>query len=190
MEVHRRLDILYEPCHPHIRTAATQPDEVCVIEGNTTADYTKKLDEIKAYLKEPEFQLITNQQSTNLRKFGNESIAQTSVMINKQFDAGKPTFIDAFLHLNELEDDTDYIRIGQEPHNTNYTKFSKTEASPSSWTDYKGNRYKFISFDLFMSSDKQTTFRETYQTLDFLGDIGGLLDICHMFLSIFISWVA
>ena len=34
MEVHRRLDIVFEPCHPHVRDADTKPDDLCIIEGN------------------------------------------------------------------------------------------------------------------------------------------------------------
>lgn len=41
-----------------------------------------------------------------------------------------------------------------------------------------------------MSSDKKTTFRETYQLLEFLGDIGGLLEISMLFVGYFVTWVA
>ena len=37
-------------------------------------------------------------------------------------------------------------------------------------------KYKFASFDLYVSFDSYVTERETYNLLDWLGDIGGLCD--------------
>ena len=36
--------------------------------------------------------------------------------------------------------------------------------------------YKFVSFDLYVSLDSLVTERESYSLLEWLGDIGGLLD--------------
>ena len=36
--------------------------------------------------------------------------------------------------------------------------------------------YKFVSFDIYVSLDSLVTERESYSLLEWLGDIGGLLD--------------
>ena len=36
--------------------------------------------------------------------------------------------------------------------------------------------YKFVSFDLYVTLDSLVTERESYSVLEWLGDIGGLLD--------------
>jgi hypothetical protein len=52
----------------------------------------------------------------------------------------------------------------------------------SAWTNYP-NKYKFISLAFFMSVDAQVTNRETYEFLEYLGDIGGLIDILKLLLA-------
>ena len=54
--------------------------------------------------------------------------------------------------------------------------------NPSSWiyypTEEKPNgKYKFTSIELNLDPDMQHVSRQTYSLLDWLGDIGGLLDI-------------
>ena len=62
--------------------------------------------------------------------------------------------------------------------------------TPSSYNDYLNNRYKFVSFDLYVSLNKQTTFRETYQVLDWLGDVGGLFGLCKNLVGMMVTWIA
>ena len=46
--------------------------------------------------------------------------------------------------------------------------------------DLPGNRYKFTSISLYLSSDATIIERSTYSVLDWLGDIGGLGDALRM----------
>ena len=52
---------------------------------------------------------------------------------------------------------------------------------PTSWLDFPTkenphNRFKYASFDIEISQSVQYWNRETYHFLDYLGDLGGLLD--------------
>eukprot|EP00353_Schmidingerella_taraikaensis_P000924 CAMPEP_0185596530 /NCGR_PEP_ID=MMETSP0434-20130131/80811_1 /TAXON_ID=626734 ORGANISM="Favella taraikaensis, Strain Fe Narragansett Bay" /NCGR_SAMPLE_ID=MMETSP0434 /ASSEMBLY_ACC=CAM_ASM_000379 /LENGTH=53 /DNA_ID=CAMNT_0028225049 /DNA_START=510 /DNA_END=671 /DNA_ORIENTATION=- len=49
---------------------------------------------------------------------------------------------------------------------------------PSAWTEFPtrekpDGKYKFTSFSIYVSGDQQVTERETYNILEWLGDIGG-----------------
>ena len=45
-------------------------------------------------------------------KFGNESIKRTSVVLNKQFDPHKPSWLDTVIQFNELQDETEFLQYG------------------------------------------------------------------------------
>ena len=57
-----------------------------------------------------------------------------------------------------------------------------SETHPSSWinwptTDKPLNKYKYAGIEFNMSLDQMNWNRATYSILDWLGDLGGLLDI-------------
>jgi hypothetical protein len=106
-----------------------------------------------------------------------------------------PTFINGYIHKNELEDEWHMLRLGQDPDTWAYSEITMGLSSPSSNRTYIPDKndkinYKFISFDLFISLNKKTIERESYQVLDFLGDVGGLLDLCKLGIGLLITWVA
>lgn len=87
------------------------------------------------------------------------------------------------------------LRLGQDPDTWAYSEITMGLSSPSSNRTYIPDKndkinYKFISFDLFISLNKKTIERESYQVLDFLGDVGGLLDLCKLGIGLLITWVA
>ncbi len=52
---------------------------------------------------------------------------------------------------------------------------------PSSWsvfptTENPTAKYKFTSLSLYVSADMEVTERDTYSLLEWLGDVGGLID--------------
>ena len=60
--------------------------------------------------------------------------------------------------------------------------YSLSESLPSSWINWPtpekpSNRYKYISVEWNMSLNQMVWTRQTYSLLDWLGDLGGLLDI-------------
>ena len=73
-----------------------------------------------------------------------------------------------------IEDEIALLKVGgQEVTNYNSIEFVKPQTS--AWLEHPF-RYKFTGFELTLSFDQNVTFRETYGFLEWLGDIGGLLD--------------
>ena len=59
-----------------------------------------------------------------------------------------------------------------------------SEPKPSAWlywptVDQPSNRYKYISVEFNLSLNQMVWTRQTYHLLDWLGDLGGLLDILY-----------
>jgi hypothetical protein len=50
----------------------------------------------------------------------------------------------------------------------------------SGWTEYP-DHYKLISIAFYMSPNAELTQRETYSFLEYLGDVGGLVEILKYF---------
>ena len=87
--------------------------------------------------------------------------------------------------MERLEDETDYLQYGQSSESEFYG-YTLSESLPSSWivfptAENPSTRYKFLSIEYNMSLDVQNWNRQTYSLLDWLGDLGGLLDVLlHM----------
>ena len=96
-------------------------------------------------------------------------------------DNKKPSWIDGHMHLNVLEDEVSYLQYGQQTQHE-FFSFKMDETVPSAWDQYPTpqeplNRYKFASIEFNMSMNQMNWTRSTYSLLDWLGDLGGLLDI-------------
>ena len=62
---------------------------------------------------------------------------------------------------------------------------------PSSWMDDLSEKpkgkYKFGSMHLIVDQNKQMTIRQTYGLLDYIGDIGGLIDALYYMIIFLLS---
>ena len=73
-----------------------------------------------------------------------------------------------------LQDEVGFVKTGKESVENFYTiDFIKPQ--PSSWTNYP-SLYKFTGFELNLSFDENITQRETYDILEWMGDLGGLFE--------------
>ena len=54
----------------------------------------------------------------------------------------------------------------------------------SSWNDYPSH-YKIFGFEILLSPDIGRNDRETYDSLSYLGDLGGLVEILKLLLGVF-----
>jgi hypothetical protein len=93
-----------------------------------------------------------------------------------------------------LEDETEIVQSGLS-HDTEFYEYGSGTPHPSSWNKYPteenpSRRYKFISLDLVVGSDKLIINRETYALLDWLGDLGGLFDALFLLCGAFAGPVA
>jgi hypothetical protein len=108
-----------------------------------------------------------------LTKFGkNDSISKKSSLKNQQFNASVPSWISGKIHSDVVEDETDYIKFGVNEYERPFKYVDLGTLSPSTWTNYP-TKYKFFSFNLHASDYKINIARETYDILEWLGDIGG-----------------
>ena len=97
---------------------------------------------------------------------------------------------------NELSDETQIFQFGYSEDRNFYSFFSKVPEA-SAWNNFPTeknplSRYKFSSIEVNFSADQQRVNRQTYSLLDWLGDMGGLLDALYligmMIMSPFAEW--
>ena len=131
------------------------------------------------YLSSIRIVLLHNSGRLDPEKFGDESIIRESKIISQQVNPYTPSYVSLFCRMNELDDETQFVQYGFSDLAT-YIDVIKDEPGISSWSDdlikNPGGRYKYVSMELNFSQDLHVTTRQTYSLLDWLGDIGGLLD--------------
>mmetsp|Transcript_29120 Transcript_29120/g.36103 ORF Transcript_29120/g.36103 Transcript_29120/m.36103 type:complete len:133 (-) Transcript_29120:874-1272(-) len=101
--------------------------------------------------------------------------------MTQQVDQNIPTWINGRLNMNELEDEIAYLQYGQAAESDFYS-YTMSNNIPSSWNTWPSPenlnaRYKYVSIEYNMNLDKMNWTRSTYSLLDWLGDLGGLMDI-------------
>ena len=65
-----------------------------------------------------------------------------------------------------------------------FYEFSKDRPQPSAWDKFPTSedplsKYKYVSLELVVGLDKVIINRESYSLLDYLGDLGGLIDALY-----------
>ena len=83
-----------------------------------------------------------------------------------------------------MSDEADLIQLGQSADSYFYS-YEHGSPLPSAWTTYPtaenpSTRYKFSSLEVNFSQDLTIVNRQTYMLLDWLGDLGGLLDALYI----------
>ena len=86
-------------------------------------------------------------------------------------DVNTPSYMDSWVRKNEFEDSSDLIHI-TDSDAINYVDFHIGEMQSSSRTSFPDD-YKFVSVDVQFSADMVSTMRNTYDLLEYIGDIGG-----------------
>ena len=96
-----------------------------------------------------------------------------------QFNQRDPNWVKLNALVNQFNDESDLFQYGQEESietiqiNVDFPQKSAWSTHPS--IDPKG-RYKFSSMDLYLDPRVLNINRSTYDILDCLGDVGGLMD--------------
>ena len=101
-----------------------------------------------------------------------------------QVDEFKPNWIQSLIQRDNLEDETQILQFGYSEDREFYSYLPETPA-PSAWNKFPSkedpfSRYKFTSLEVNFSPNSLTINRETYSMLDWLGDMGGLLDALYI----------
>lgn len=92
---------------------------------------------------------------------------------------------------NLLEDETQLFQFGYADEKEFYS-YEMGLPQPSAWNKFPTKeqpltRYKFSSLEVWFGQDSLTINRQTYSALDWLGDIGGLLDSLYIIGAVFMS---
>ena len=69
-----------------------------------------------------------------------------------QMDQKTPSYVEAFITQNVIEDEVSFLQVGQMDTYT-YHSFSQQRPAPSSWNKFP-NLYKFASWELNMHGDR------------------------------------
>ena len=77
--------------------------------------------------------------------------------------------------IHATEDEANFVNLGQLKEK-NYMQFDWQPSGTSSWNDYP-RQYKYMSIDFDLNMDIMHTDRATYDLLDMLGDVGGVMEI-------------
>ena len=117
-----------------------------------------------------------------------------SRFFEQEVDSTTPSFINGKLKLNVLNDETSYLQYGQS-NDEEFFQFELHNPKPSGWNKFPTrenpeNRYKFCSMHIVLDDSLTTYNRQTYSSLDFLGDLGGLYDaLRYLFKALLIPFI-
>ena len=115
-----------------------------------------------------------------LNQYGENTISHRSRFYQQQMSNETPTYLSGQMKKSSLEDESSFLQYGQEEEYDFYT-YELPPPKPSSWNVYPTREkpdgmFKFGSIEINMSQDQITWNRQTYSILDYIGDLGGLLD--------------
>ena len=132
-----------------------------------------------------------SEQSFDINGYGEKSIEKRSRFYQQQIENTAPTYLDGQIKKNTLFDESSLIQYGQEEEKDFYN-YELPPPKPSYWVDYPtkeepNGKFKYGSIEINMSQDLTTWTRQTYSSLDYLGDLGGLLDALKFIFTIIIA---
>ena len=69
----------------------------------------RTLEETKAYLETADFRIYSNSVRLDTTKYNDEKFIRESAFVNVMFSSSEPSWINSYMHVNEIEDETDYF---------------------------------------------------------------------------------
>jgi len=185
--LHKRIDLLYQPCDPVTFTskAVLKEGECFVKNREDKAEMAAKLKSTIGWIGVPDFTIVYNNMRMDLNKFEEASIGKESRVMNRQFDINQPSWIHGQLFSDVLNDDTTILNSGTV---TRPFKHLQTVGMYSSaWTDFP-NKYKFISYQLNIFDSQVIHSRKTMNWMELVGNIGGLIGFINLFAAGIVSY--
>ena len=143
---YQQFQFLFTPCN-YINSDDDFVSDECI------PDLQKQID----YLGQMNLVIYYADQSFVEQSYEEETISVRSRFINRQIDNQTPSSIVGELVLNELEDEVSYLQYGQFDAYSFYT-LGLSQPRSSSWAIYP-TRYKFMSFEIHLSLDRQQVNR-------------------------------
>jgi hypothetical protein len=114
-------------------------------------------------------------------------VLKESIIINQQFSANEPAFIDNFVHKDRVKDGNKVLYFNSgDPSMLEYFSMGFGLLESSSWIHYEPQkvRYRFLGFQIFLSPDMVETERMTYGLGQLLGETGGVFNSLNFFFSL------
>ena len=86
----------------------------CIEDLENGVCVNRTLEEMKEYIGSPDILIYYNFERFDVTDFDRDTkIHKESVVKNQQFSIDQPTFINSNIRLNVVEDEIDYLQIGQ-----------------------------------------------------------------------------
>lgn len=139
------------------------------------------------YLDNSAFIVYSNEGRFAPEKF-TDPIDQISTIKKRQIDETSAHWYNTFVEVNQIRDEVSLVSWGQSREYEFYTKDMK-EPNKSMFAKWP-HKYKFTGIELQLSMDLVLTERSTYSLLEWLGDIGGLLDALKLIAAALINPLA
>ena len=86
------------------------------------------------------------------------------------------------LSIDLIDDETSYMNVGQQDE-YHYMHLHLEVNEKTSWISYP-EKYKFFSTHVYLNPDVRTTERSTYDLLDCVSDVGGIIEVVVAFFGI------
>ena len=135
-----------------------------------------------------------NDEVLNKESFGSDSITYESKILRTQINVDTPSYHFAPIHSQLLSDETGLFQFGNADET--YLNGPQTDEEfvvfDSAWNTFPTKddpraHYKYASVHIGLENKLTQTNRKTDSFLDWLGDVGGLLDGLHFIFGILIS---
>lgn len=134
------------------------------------ADRTKQ----EQHMQESAVYLVMNQNKIEVNKFGADAFVRQSESIKQQFNQKEPSWLDFQIKSTSVQDNTALIDFGVTDDEL-LSSYQLTGPYSSKWQQYP-HHYKFVGVDVNFTTTLHVIERSTYGLLEFVGDMGGLLD--------------
>lgn len=123
----------------------------------------------KAYLSSPQLVILSNSERFDSGDFTSECIVKESILTLAHIDKSQANIMQASIRQHFLEDEISFIQYGQfTPYDFFTFETSAFEASDIN---------KIVGLKILRQFDTETIHRETYDLLEYLGDVGGLMGL-------------
>jgi len=80
--------------------------------------------------------------------------------------------------VTELQDEVSFFQLGQ-AKTYHYLELQQGHMQISSWLDFP-SRYKFTGIEVLLNKNKIEVNRQTYDVLQYIGDLGGLFEALYI----------
>ena len=132
--------------------------------------------------------ILQNQGIFNQDEFGENRVRKNSMLHKLRTNPNQSNWRGAYINRNSLSDEVAFLQYGQKKvFDFNQMSFDSEEPSRhTTWPtkENPGSLYKLTSIWLEQGITERIIERKTYSLLEWLGDVGGLVDGLYLITSV------